>query len=93
MVLDSTSINLLWHTLSKNFSRSMSATYTKPCHGHPWCLAMSFPLLGQARDFHPLDCAHAGHTKQPENSLAIFRLGFIFIFLVRETNCRNVYKT
>ena len=34
-----------------------------PHDGHPWCSAMTFPLLGQSRDFHPLECAHAGRTK------------------------------
>ncbi|MFI3201274.1 MAG: hypothetical protein R3Y54_07095, partial [Eubacteriales bacterium] len=28
----------------------------------PLSLTMSFPLLGQTRDFNPLDCVHAGHT-------------------------------
>ena len=31
---------------------------------------MSFPLLGLTRDFHPLECAHAGRTKkQPMQEL------------------------
>ncbi|MCI7612718.1 MAG: hypothetical protein MSS66_07005, partial [Selenomonadaceae bacterium] len=34
-----------------------------PHDGHPWCSAMSFPLLGLTRDFHPLECAHAGRTE------------------------------
>ena len=34
-----------------------------PHDGHPWCSAMTFPLLGQSRDFHPLECAHAGRTQ------------------------------
>ena len=39
-----------------------------PHDGHPWCSAMSFPLLGLTRDFHPLECAHAGRTrKSPAN--------------------------
>lgn len=29
----------------------------------PLALGMSFPLLGQTKDFHPLECAHAGHSK------------------------------
>ena len=33
-----------------------------PHGGHPWCSVMTFPLLGQSRDFHPLECAHAGRT-------------------------------
>ena len=35
-----------------------------PHGGHPWCSAMTFPLLGQSRDFHPLECAHAGRTQK-----------------------------
>ena len=35
-----------------------------PHDGHPWCSAMTFPLLGQSRDFHPLECAHAGRTQK-----------------------------
>ena len=30
----------------------------------PLLLAMQFPLLGLARDFHPLDNAHAERTKE-----------------------------
>ena len=30
----------------------------------PLLLAIQFPLLGLARDFHPLDNAHAEHTKE-----------------------------
>ncbi|NLB23112.1 MAG: hypothetical protein GX833_07630, partial [Clostridium sp.] len=40
-----------------------------PRDGHPWCSAMSFPLLGQTRDFNPLDCAHAGRTKKESHGL------------------------
>ena len=35
-----------------------------PHGGHPWCSVMTFPLLGQSRDFHPLECAHAGRTQK-----------------------------
>ena len=37
-----------------------------PHDGHPWCSAMTFPLLGQSRDFHPLECAHAGRTQKKD---------------------------
>jgi len=30
-------------------------------------LAMHFPLLGRAGDFHPLERAHAGRTKKKPN--------------------------
>ena len=33
-----------------------------PSRGTPLPLAMRFPLFGCARDFHPLECAHAGQT-------------------------------
>ena len=40
-----------------------------PHDGHPWCSAMTFPLLGQSRDFHPLECAHAGRTQKNTASI------------------------
>jgi len=36
---------------------------------------MPFPLLGQTRDFNPLDCAHAGRTQKQSREL---NLSFAF---------------
>ena len=44
-----------------------------PHGGHPWCSAMTFPLLGQSRDFHPLECAHAGRTQKRGKTLCILQ--------------------
>ena len=51
-----------------------------PHGGHPWCSVMTFPLLGQSRDFHPLECAHAGRTqkKHPEGCFSIYFIAAIF---------------
>ena len=41
-------------------------TYTflqiPPRDGPPWCSAISFPLPGRIRDFHPLKTCAAGHS-------------------------------
>jgi len=37
---------------------------------------MTFPLLGQSRDFHPLECAHAGRTQTKAAFPAEKRLGY-----------------
>ena len=49
MVLDNTSISLLWHTVSKNFSKSISTTYTYPSLTFCWhCFsALCAPLFGR----------------------------------------------
>ena len=49
-----------------------------PHDGHPWCSAMTFPLLGQSRDFHPLECAHAGRTYKKARPIG---LAFLIIRL------------
>ena len=49
-----------------------------PHDGHPWCSAMTFPLLGQSRDFHPLECAHAGRTQKTRSLFASRLQSFIF---------------
>ena len=38
---------------------------------------MQFPLLGLARDFHPLDNAHAERTKKPMAPFTLGIIGFI----------------
>ena len=35
-----------------------------PHDGHPWCSAISFPLLGRIRDFHPLETCAARRTRK-----------------------------
>ncbi len=56
-------------------------------------LAIHFPLLGCVRDFHPLDCAHAGRTcKKPlrlilRDGRAIFR-GTTLVYSKWNTLCR-----
>ncbi len=38
-----------------------------PSHnGHPCCSAVSFPLLGRTRDFHPLEACAVGRTLKKE---------------------------
>ena len=41
-----------------------------PSRGTPLPLAMRFPLFGCARDFHPLECAHAGQTDSAKSKQA-----------------------
>ena len=40
----------------------------------PLSSAIRFPLSGYVRDFHPLDYAHAGHTKKSRKSFSDFLL-------------------
>ena len=49
----------------------------------PLPLTMQFPLLGLARDFHPLDNAHAERTNTRqtlENQMLAFIYSFAFMF-------------
>ena len=46
-------------------------------------LAMQFPLLGLARDFHPLDNAHAEHTANKKSAPLLVRSFLkLFIFFI-----------
>ena len=49
-----------------------------PHDGHPWCSAVSFPLLGRIRNFHPLATCAARRTQK--RSLAFYTSSF-FLFL------------
>ena len=45
----------------------------------PLLLAMQFPLLGLARDFHPLDNAHAERTKKTPATVEVWEFFYIGI--------------
>ena len=45
----------------------------------PLFLAMQFPLLGLARDFHPLDNAHAERTKKEVNPTKAEFTSYFFV--------------
>ena len=62
-----------------------------PHGGHPWCSAMTFPLLGQSRDFHPLECAHAGRTQKkvriPRKRIQTFYIQFLTCTFLTAIGC------
>ena len=66
-------------TSDRNFA---STFFQIPPHdGHPWCSAISFPLLGRIRDFHPLETCAARRTIQKKPKPHGFELRlYIHIF-------------
>ena len=58
----------------------------------PLPLTMQFPLLGLARDFHPLDNAHAERTKKvAEVHLTVTSATFSFLYIIITTKTLSDY--
>ena len=57
------SLTVAWCDFCSSDQRFASTFLQIPPHdGHPWCSAISFPLLGRIRDFHPLETCAARRT-------------------------------
>ncbi|WP_221645374.1 hypothetical protein, partial [Listeria booriae] len=52
----------------------------------PLLLARCLPLLGRTRDFHPLEFAHAGQTKQKTIIMTVLEITIQFVM----TNVKNL---